>query len=334
MRKFIFKLLIILSPIVIAIVILIFTDAYKVLWNYKDYYKNSFIELNREMVCLRMYDNHRKEEKFDSFIFGSSRSQAFHCEEWSKYLDENAKPFHFDAHGEGIYGIAKKIEYIDKLGDNIKNAIIVVDRTILSVNKNRREKHLSISPPELSGESKVHYYYTFIKGQLNYKFLLSYFDYSIFRTYRDYMEGIVLNNKYPYINNSNNCDIWYGNEEEIKNDSLNYYFSLKQKGVFYDRPLNNYKKCTITELEVEQLKSIKHIFSLHKTEYKIIISPNYDQIILEKEQVELLENVFGKENIYNYSGKNRLTESIGNYYEDSHYRPNIANEILRDIYNQ
>ena len=168
-------------------------DAYKVFGKYDDYYTDSIIELNREMVTTRSYINYRKKEKFNSFIFGSSRSQSFKCEKWNEFLDDNDKTFHFDAHGEGIYGIAKKVEYINKLGDSIKNAIIIVDRTILSTTKNRVKSHLYISPPKLTNESSFKYYYKFIEGQLNYKFLLSYFDYSIFKTYRDYMDGIILN---------------------------------------------------------------------------------------------------------------------------------------------
>lgn len=334
MRKFINKFLIFLSPFALVLIILILVDAYKVFRNYFDYYENSFIELNREMVCTRTYMNYRETENFNSFIFGSSRSQAFKCVEWEKYLDKDAKSFHFDAHGEGIYGIANKVEYIDKLGENLNNVLVILDRTILSVKENRTKSHLYISPPTLSNESPFQFYYKFIEGQINYKFLFSYFDYSIFKTYRDYMEGVILNDNFPNRNNPINCEIWYGKDQEIKEDSLGYYDKLKEDGIFYNRPLKNYDKCEIDTKEVLQLKSIKRIFDLHKTDYKIIISPNYDQIPLEEEQVNLLNDIFGKENIYNFSGRNKFTEPVGNYYEDSHFRPNVADEILKIIYDK
>ncbi len=58
----------------------------------------------------------------------------------------------------------------------------------------------------------------------------------------------------------------------------------------------------------------------------------YDQIPLEKEQLNLLYDIFGKENVYDFSGKNEFTESVFNYYENSHYRPHVAAEIMDIIY--
>jgi len=80
------------------------------------------------------------------------------------------------------------------------------------------------------------------------------------------------------------------------------------------------------------LKKIKEIFTRHNTRYKIIISPIYDQIPLEQEQLNLLYEVFGKENVYDFSGKNRFTEPISNYYETVHFKPYVAHEILNIVY--
>jgi hypothetical protein len=45
-----------------------------------------------------------------------------------------------------------------------------------------------------------------------------------------------------------------------------------------------------------------------------------------------LTNLFGKENVYDFSGINEYTESIYNYYENSHYRPYVADEIMKKLY--
>lgn len=334
MKKFVNKFLIFVSPFIIFILFIILIDAYKVFGSYDNYYDDSFIELNREMVTTRTYYNYREEEKFNSFIFGSSRSQAFKTGEWVNHLDTDAKPFHFDAHGEGIYGIAKKIQYIDSQGDSINNALIIVDRTILSVTENRIKSHLYISPPSLTNQSTFQYYFAFVKGQINYKFLLAYVDFSFFKKNRDYMDDIILNEEYPNTMNIRNCDIWYGNDQAIKNDSVGYYKRLFKEDVFYDRPITDYEECHATALEIIHLNSIKKILDEHATKYKIIISPNYDQIPLEEEQIELLNEIFGKKNVYNFSGKNMFTDPISNFYEDSHYRPVVANEILKEIYSK
>ena len=53
---------------------------------------------------------------------------------------------------------------------------------------------------------------------------------------------------------------------------------------------------------------------------------------MEEEQLQLLYSIFGKKNIFDFSGKNNLTEPISNYFESSHYKPNVAKIILDSIY--
>jgi hypothetical protein len=330
MSKFIKLFLLFILPFVIILAILIYLDIFKAFWNYDDYYKGTFVEVNREWVCTKTYLKYRETEHFDSFIFGSSRSQSFKCNEWEKYLPIGAKSFHFDGAGDGLYGVTNKIKYLDELGDTIANALVIVDRGFLRILKNKTE-HMGISPPCLSKESKLKFYVTFIKA-VNVKFLRAYIDYSIFKKHRPYMGFLIRNPKYPHQVDKVNCNIVYGYDQQIEEDSLGYYKELIEKGVFYERPQNNMSKTLVTEKEKEFLNSMKTIFDKHQTNYKIVISPIYDQVPMEIEQLDLLNDIFGKEHIYNFSGKNDLTEPISNYYESSHFRTHVANKILKIIY--
>jgi hypothetical protein len=58
----------------------------------------------------------------------------------------------------------------------------------------------------------------------------------------------------------------------------------------------------------------------------------YDQLRIDKTDLNYLEQLFGKSNVFDFSGKNIFTENIGNYYEDSHYRPHVAQKIMEYIY--
>lgn len=330
MKKFLKKIFRLALPVMFLVCLVMYIDFFKI-FGFQDYYATQKVGLNREMVTTTTFNNFRAKEKFDSFIFGSSRSQAFKCENWKPYLDTIAKPFHFDASGDGVWGISKKVQYIDELGDSIKNALVVIDREGLGITY-PRSGHLFVSMPCVSKLSKVDYYSNFLRASLNPKFLIAYSDYSLFGTYRGYMGHLIRNSKYENLTNKRNCDIWYGYDKEIKVDSLGYYNSLIEKEVFYPRPKPDFVKCPVTSEEIVLLKNIKRIFSKHKTKYKIVISPIYDQIPMEKEQLELLEEIFGKQNIYNFSGKNEFTNAISNYYETSHYRPHVANKIFDFIY--
>ncbi len=330
MKKFIVTILLYSLPLVILLVTIVWLDFFKVL-GFQDYYSDQTVGLNRGMVTTSTCNHQRNKEKYNSFIFGSSRSQAFKCENWMNYLDNSATPYHFDGSGDGVWDIAKKLKYIDKLGDSIHNALVIIDRNGLR-RINQKEGHLFISMPCVSGRSYFKYYATLLEAACNPNFLRAYLDYSITGVYKDYMGYLIKKGKHNHVVNDVTCDIWYSYDKEIKMDSLQYYNTLSAKGVFYNRDNITRKKCKITAEEKKGLLTIEEIFTKHHTNYKIVISPIYNQVPMEKDQVNLLNQVFGKENVYNFSGKNELTTPIHNYYESSHYRPHVANRILEIIY--
>ncbi|WP_338730839.1 hypothetical protein [Mangrovimonas cancribranchiae] len=332
MQKLIKRVIIFLCPIFLLVIYVIIADFFKV-FGYQDYYKKQWVVLNREMVTTTTYNHFREEEKFNAFIFGSSRSQAFKCNEWKKYLNKTSKPFHFDAWSESIWGISKKIEYIDTLNDTIKHALIILDRSILSKTA-LNKTHLNIPMPCVSKKSKIQYYTTFLKASLHPKFLLAHTDFSINKKHRKYMGTMIYNTTFRDSVNKKNCDIWYGFDKEIAIDSVTYYKERIGNKVFKTVALEKIKESKVSEAEVNQLQYIKHMFTKHRTNYKIIISPIFDKIPLEEEQINLLNNIFGKSNVYNFSGQNNFTDNIYNYYEASHFRPHVADSILKIIYNK
>ena len=40
----------------------------------------------------------------------------------------------------------------------------------------------------------------------------------------------------------------------------------------------------------------------------------------------------GKQNVFDFSGINFITNDYHNYYENSHYRPHVADYIMKEIY--
>ena len=73
------------------------------------------------------------------------------------------------------------------------------------------------------------------------------------------------------------------------------------------------------------------ILQKHNVNYRIIISPLYEQIKLNPTDVNVLNELFGKNYVYDFSGKNELTEPVGNYYENSHYRSFIAAKLFQRL---
>lgn len=71
----------------------------------------------------------------------------------------------------------------------------------------------------------------------------------------------------------------------------------------------------------------------HHTVYKVVINPLYDQNKINSRDLATLKDIFGSDNVYDFSGVNWITSDYHNYYEESHYRPHVAKWILGKIYN-
>jgi len=56
----------------------------------------------------------------------------------------------------------------------------------------------------------------------------------------------------------------------------------------------------ISSKQMTMLRNIKAIFDKHHTNYKIIISPLYDQIALNSRDNSILQNIFGQNTIFNF----------------------------------
>ncbi|HAF30838.1 MAG TPA: hypothetical protein DCG75_17500 [Bacteroidales bacterium] len=329
MRNLLKKLIFFSLPVIVFLLIYLVTDPFKILYDYNDYYsKNDFVSLNRSVINTKTYIKNRGNIHYNSFIFGSSRTIAVKCKDWVEYLPDNAVPFHYDGNAENLSGINKKIKFIDTQSDTIKYALIFIDQMLLenSINKG----HLYIEYPGVSNESWVHYHTLFIKAFSNPKFFLGYFYFKYTGNYKKFMGSKILKLKYPNIWDPITSDLFIGLETEIKNDSLNYYSKLKK--------LSELKYKVKPEVflpndtEIKLLNEIKEVFDKHQTKYKIVSNPFISQFPLCNKQKELLQNIFGKENVYDFSGKSQFSLHIDNFYDASHFRRKVAKEILKEIY--
>jgi hypothetical protein len=322
--KFFKKLCLLILPFLLLTICYIYTDPYKILRKY-DVYLSDVVMLSRGDVSTRVYLANRKKYNYNSFIFGSSRASSHTSKEWKKYLDKNAIPYSFGAWEESIYAIYKKLALIDSLKDTICNTFIVmdVDKTFLKSNYWRIEGDHYL----ISGKTKLDYYFTAYQNYLlSPELILSSLDYKIFGKYRPYMKGFVNMNKEDLDPISND---WFPNSDAQKLDSLKYTSDL-----FYERNKNeHYSKKLICAYEESILFKIAGIFHKHNTKYKIVISPLYDQIKINPDDLHMLQTIFGSENIYDYSGINEITNNKYDYALDvSHYRKVVGNMIFPKIY--
>ncbi len=325
--KFALKITLFLSPIVLLVLGYFYFDPFMILKKY-DVYPNNFAKsLNRDRISTQIFINNNPKFHYNSFIFGSSRSSVFYTNAWATHISEKT-PFHFDASCETIYGIASKLDFIDKQGNNIKNALFVMDGGTFAYEQDTLGT-IFVQDYRVSGLSRWKYQLIFANSYLSRGFFVAFYDYLFFGKFRPYMRNYLEFREINYTPIYNDF-IFTGYIKEIAKDSLKYY---NQPDFFYQRPKNPVVGIPVIKpYQINYLKKIQSLLQKHHTNYKIVIGPMYNQVIFNPTDLKILNDIFGSSHIYNYSGKNRFSENMGNYYEIYHYKPQVANEIMREIY--
>jgi hypothetical protein len=326
MRIFLRTLLIFSIPLIIVVGIYVWLDPFKVLRTYKSYV-SEYVMLNRGYISTEVFLKNNQTYHYDSFIFGSSRSIAYKCTEWKKYLPADCSVFSYGNWNESIEGILRKVQLIDLSGNKIRNVIIVIDpdKTFRKENTTLAYDHYLIS-----GKSRGQFQMTcFSQWLRDYKLILASIDYRFNRKQRSYMNkfvGMKPDDLDPVTND------WYPNSEaDILKDSVAYYSNGADK--FYKRPdTETESEYQISTNDSVMLQTISSVFKKHNAKAAIIISPLYDQLKFNRKDIRILGTVFGNDNIFDFSGKNEITDNMYNYCDDAlHYRSRTGNRILSFI---
>ena len=77
---------------------------------------------------------------------------------------------------------------------------------------------------------------------------------------------------------------------------------------------------------------MQRTFAKHRTRLRVIVSPLFGQVSLADADRRELEHIFGRDRVFDHSGVNRFTADSRNFYEESHYRPHVARELLELAY--
>jgi hypothetical protein len=328
-------LIVLIIPLVLLSMLYIYIDPFKIVKKYDVFYdkqSKGSISMNRDYVSTTNFLNLYESEQYNSFIFGNSRSIFYQISDWKKHIDSNSNCYHYDASGESIYAINKKIEFLSMKGISLKNILIILDVSTLVKDKPQQE-HLNITAPALVDNSNfMEFHYAFYKVFLTPKFLYAIVDYTINDSVKPYMieKQLITKNHIDYTKELNEIQYNYI-ENLIKTNS--YYTPIKKKE-FYKRTnsvINS--KPVIFESQNAILDNIAKILKSQHSNYKIVISPLYDQKRISRQDLTKLEHIFGNQKVFDFSGKNKFTNDYRNYYETSHYRPHVAREILEEVYN-
>jgi hypothetical protein len=241
----------------------------------------------------------------------------------------------FQAWGETLTGIEQKIDYIDNNGNEINNALVLFDIPGTFAKEQLPKSVVKIKHYKFSGQSKLAY-----QSNLFYQFS---------QKPSKWISSIIQHRKpimkeFPVDTISND---WGTNlrlidiSRQPQKDSLSNCTS-KSKTVFLkeiehktDDDIQE-SEPLITEDLYKQLMHIKNVFDKHQTDYRIVVSPAYcyTHPSINTEDLAILQDIFGKDKVFNYSGKNDMTTDCYNFSDPNHFGLSVGWQIIEDIYNK
>lgn len=312
-KKILFKLLLATLPLIAIAGLYVYADPFLILRHYPDLYteERPHLELNEDYVATEYYLRLNPAEHFDSYIFGNSRSRYFTPDQLQKRISGNPRPYHFGVAAETLFGVLGKLKLIEKGGNEIKHVLIIADADLLSKAINS-SGHLFRKHPMVSGESNADFQFTSFMDFFSYEAISAY---------------IKLPSKMP----KGKSDPQLEAEKKILANKDSYY--APKMSLFYKRDsVLQYSDRLLLAEQKKLLVEMKSLFDKHHTDYRIVLSPMYDQKKLNRKDMDYLVSVLGASHIYDFTGINDITADLYNYYEPEHFRPAIAYRMLDSVY--
>lgn len=332
MKIFIRRILLFMLPLLPVVATYVYFDPFKVLRSYDVYYvEGDGGYLNKNYVSTMNYINKRDKYHYDSFIFGNSRSMFYMIADWQQHLDDDSQCYHFTESGGSINGLYYKLRLIEEKGDPINNALFVIDYSLLSCMDRDGDGALFIMPPALNRNKNFLFFHleNFLQWT-NVDYLSLWFRYRITGKYTDDMiEYIAKDENYKYYNPVTNEEPLHVQDSLI---SIGKYYDNGRIAVFDNQHRPKIWDSILDDEAIKVLSDIRDILHRNNTDYRIVISPLYDQVTLNPKDIQALHRIFGESHVYDFSGINEITQDYHNYYEPSHYVPRVAAAIMDKVY--
>jgi hypothetical protein len=311
-KKIFFKLFLAVLPVLLIGVFYLWADPFMIVRHYDDLYNTEkpHLELNEDYATTETFLNLNPKEKFDSYIFGSSRSRYYTPAEFEKRV-YGAKAYQFGVARETLFGIAGKVKMLHRQGVKIKHVLVVADAELLSKATNTAG-HLFRKHPLVSGEGDADFQFTCLMDFFSWEAISGYI-------------------KLPSKAAGKKKDPQMEAEELIQKDKDSYY--KPRMHLFYERKKTlQTSKPVLEAAQIKLLREMQAIFAKDGTDFRMVISPTYDQEKFNEADKKIINSIFGQNCLYDFSGINDITADMYNYYESIHYRPFIAYRIMDSVY--
>jgi len=253
-------------------------------------------------------------EKFDSFLFGSSRTAVIDVAKISPGRFYNMS-----------YSLGLPVQHrvilkalIDK-GVKVNNVLVGLDEFCFSLPPKTRQKHLiRIMHPDIGGPNHLEIFGMYFFRKPDLKELSQWKA----RAFSGKSEGRI-------ITSSQGLNLGWAQKDKI----------IETVGLpIFNFTISKYEPIVYGQKEMDEaFAEIGKLIALSKTHhFRLIffITPFYSQLYLNEAEALLpaKERLAGMTDYYDFSGFNSVTTSAMNYYEESHYRYRVGDMIIARIF--
>mgnify|MGYP007101833276 CR=1 FL=1 len=268
---------------------------------------------NAGFTAVETYLLHNDQYHYDSFILGSSMSQNFKASYWKPYLDSAASILHFDASSETLTGIINKMRFLNDHESAIKNALIVIEASMLKRRQPNEDDILFVQHPATTGAINwLHVNTLFLNafrdiGQVKLA-ILSHF------SKNDAPPQDIMSNIAPdRIGHLN--EMYYKEVDSIIATSPDKYYTPERLARIRRVSLPTVSQPAIDEEIETQLKTIKEILDKNHTNYIIIVPPRNSNPQLTWHDLWVMKAIFGEDKVHDFSSHPQLVNNDRAYYD-------------------
>ena len=329
MRRFLKRVFLFVSvPVLLLAALYFLTDPYKTL---KPFSLDYFDDTNRDYLSSELFLMNYPTYKYDSFIFGSSRGCGINTYHWAKYLPAGSKQFLFQGWDETITGIDQKVSYIDEKNHDLNNALVLLDIPGSFTKNQEPIEAMRIKDPHFSHQPRWLFqailFYDFMQKPSQWLIALKE---SLSQT-SPHIEFDVISNDWDAENKHRDLTV-----SPIK-DSLRNMSTISRRAFL--KSIGNVDTVTVSkplinDFTIKRLNHIKRFFDRRHTSFKIIITPGfcYSYPKISPVDLDVLNSIFGPENVYDYSGENEWTLDFNNYTDPNHFGLYVGWQMIEGIY--
>lgn len=276
--------------------------------------KTEFQE-NERFIKIELLE--KKKDKYNGYIFGSSRIGTTPPEYFEKYID-NSKFFNFTISTANLYDYEKHLEYFIKNKYPIKTLFLQID--LDNMNKYGRDEsdYLRKLHPHVVNEKLFNYYMMY---------LFNFFPFNI--------KGKIYKNIYDASPTNFNLETGVWNkplkDKQIKNNCNEFI----KRVVSFNKKNKRRIKYTKRKQNLNSLKMIKELCIDNNIKLIVFVTPhnkNFMDGFIVDDYINFISDLASVLEFYNFSGYNTITTNNCNYYEYSHYRSNVGKLIAAKIF--